>query len=125
MSSPEHPHPKASTHCRGIENLHVYGFGCPPCVDASLASRCAEVMLTVALRDDVVTRFSPQALERLQKELRALDLEAAKQVIDHALPSPSKRALLPTYLLCGLVERCLCVRAVHCRSGEALFLAPW
>lgn len=93
MSSPEHPN--ASTHCRGIENLHVYGFGCPPCVDASLASRCAEVMLTVALRDDVVTRFSPQALERLQKELRALDLEAAKQVIDPLLPSPSKEPCCP------------------------------
>ena len=37
-------------------------------------------MMTVALRDDVITRFSPQALERLQKELRDLDLEAAKQV---------------------------------------------
>ena len=47
----------------------------------------------MALRDDVVTRFSPQALERLQKELRALDLEAAKQVMCPSLPSPSKRAL--------------------------------
>ena len=93
LSSPEDPHPNASMHCRGIGKLRVYGFGCPPCVDASLASRCAEVMLTVALRDDVVTRFSPQALERLQKELRALDLEAAKQVTDPSLPSPSDRAL--------------------------------
>ncbi len=48
-------------------------------MDASLALRCADVMLTIALRDDVVTRFSPQSLEGLQKELRALDLEAAKK----------------------------------------------
>ena len=43
-------------------------------------------MMTVALRDDVITRFSPQALERLQKELRDLDLEAAKQVLPGQKP---------------------------------------
>lgn len=68
---------------RGIERLRVYGYGCPPCMDRKLAQRCADYAVMVALRDDVVTRFSPQALERLQKELRDLDLEAAKQ----ALPS--------------------------------------
>ena len=46
-----------------------------------LAAECAEYLVTVALRDDVISRFSPQALERLQKELRNLDLEAAKQVL--------------------------------------------
>ena len=66
--------------CRGIDKLRVYGFGCPPCMDKDLAEQCADYVLMVALRDDVVTRFSPQALERLQKELRDLDLEAAKQV---------------------------------------------
>ncbi len=66
--------------CRGIDRLRVYGYGCPPCMDKKLAERCAESTVMVALRDDVVSRFSPQALERLQKELRDLDLEAAKQV---------------------------------------------
>ena len=49
-------------------------------MDKDLAEQCADYVLMVALRDDVVTRFSPQALERLQKELRDLDLDAAKQV---------------------------------------------
>ncbi|CAK0787789.1 hypothetical protein CVIRNUC_011011 [Coccomyxa viridis] len=66
----------------GIDNLSAYGFGCPPCVGQRLAEMCAEYVMTVALRDDVITRFSPQALERLQKELRDLDLEAAKQAED-------------------------------------------
>ncbi len=71
---------KVPSLCRGINKLRVYGFGCPPCMDKDLAEQCADYVLMVALRDDVVTRFSPQALERLQKELRDLDLEAAKQV---------------------------------------------
>lgn len=49
-------------------------------MDKKLAERCKGYVTMVALKDDVVTRFSPQALERLQKELRDLDLEAAKQV---------------------------------------------
>ena len=50
-------------------------------MDKKLAERCADYAVMVALRDDVVSRFSPQALERLQKELRDLDLDAAKQVL--------------------------------------------
>ena len=71
---------------RGIERLRVYGYGCPPCMDPKLAERCADYAVMVALRDDVVTRFSPQTLERLQKELRDLDLEAAKQAPPLILP---------------------------------------
>ena len=74
--------PDAQLAClgRGIERLRVYGYGCPPCMDPNLAERCAEYAVMTALRDDVVMRFSPQSLERLQKELCHLDLEAAKQV---------------------------------------------
>ena len=74
---------------RGIDQLRVYGFGCPPCMGPKLAEQCAEYALMVVLRDDVVTRFSPQALERLQKELRDMDLEAAKQVPDLTCPRHS------------------------------------
>ena len=55
--------------------------------------------MTVALRDDVISRFSPQALERLQKELRDLDLEAAKQVLPCQKPLPHTDRLPSTQLL--------------------------
>ena len=74
------PDARLACACRGIERLRVYGYGCPPCMDPNLAERCADYVVMTALRDDVVSRFSPQSLERLQKELRDLDLEAAKQV---------------------------------------------
>ena len=64
-------------------------------------------MMTVALRDDVITRFSPQALERLQKELRELDLEAAKQVPAHQKPMLYRDpcALRAPLLVLSLMQR--------------------
>ena len=89
--------------CRGIDNLSAYGFGCPPCVGQRLAEECAEYVMTVALRDDVITRFSPQALERLQKELRDLDLEAAKQVLTEARSHCSVQTVLLSKLSCPVI----------------------
>ncbi len=66
--------------CRGVDNLQCYAFACPPCVDEALATECKEYVFSIALRDDVVTRFSPQSLAALHEELRDFDIEFAKQV---------------------------------------------
>ena len=71
-----------------MERLACYAFACPPCVDEKLAGRCGRFVLSVAFRDDVVTRFSPQSLAALNAELRDFDLEAAKKV-------PAALLLLP------------------------------
>lgn len=63
-----------------MERLQCYAFACPPCVHSALAAECKDYVHSVALRDDVVARFSPQALAGLHEELRAFDLESAKQV---------------------------------------------
>jgi hypothetical protein len=49
-------------------------------VDEALATECKEYVFSIALRDDVVTRFSPQSLAALHEELRDFDIEFAKQV---------------------------------------------
>lgn len=66
--------------CRGVQRLRCYAFACPPCMDQKLAADCRDYITAVALRDDVVARFSPQALARLNEELHAFDVEAAMQV---------------------------------------------
>ena len=65
---------------RGVERLACYAFACPSCMDEALAAQCKGFVLSVAFRDDVVTRFSPQSLAALNTELREFDLEAAKKV---------------------------------------------
>ena len=65
---------------RGVERLQCYAFACPPCVDQKLAADCKDYVFSVALRDDVVSRFSPQALAKLHEELRTFDLEPAMEV---------------------------------------------
>lgn len=65
---------------RGVERSQCYAFACPPCVDQSLAAECKDYVFSVALCNDVVTRFSPQALAELHEELRTFDLEPAMQV---------------------------------------------
>lgn len=75
--------PIARTLCagtRGVERLQCYAFACPPCVDQKLAADCKDYVFSVALRDDVVSRFSPQALAKLHEELRTFDLEPAMEV---------------------------------------------
>ena len=49
-------------------------------MDGELAARCKQYVFAVALRDDVVSRFSPQSLAALHEELRAFDMEAAREV---------------------------------------------
>ena len=65
---------------RGVERLACYAFACPPCMEQALAAQCAGFVLSMAFRDDVVTRFSPQSLAALNTELRGFDLEGAKTV---------------------------------------------
>lgn len=49
-------------------------------MDDELAAGCKNFVTSVALRDDVVTRFSPQSLAALHEELRVFDMEAARKV---------------------------------------------
>lgn len=63
-----------------MQRLQCYAFACPACMDQKLAADCREYVFSVALRDDVVARFSPQALARLNEELRNFDVEPAMQV---------------------------------------------
>ena len=49
-------------------------------MDQKLAADCKDYITSVALRDDVVARFSPQALARLNEELHTFDVEPAMQV---------------------------------------------
>ncbi|BDA47245.1 probable Sn1-specific diacylglycerol lipase alpha [Coccomyxa sp. Obi] len=67
---------------RGVQRLQCYAFACPPCMDQKLAADCKDYITSVALRDDVVARFSPQALARLNEELRNYDVEPAMQAED-------------------------------------------
>jgi hypothetical protein len=69
-------------HARGVERSQCYAFACPPCVDRRLAADCKDYIFSVALRDDVVMRFSPQALAQLHEKLRTYDVEPAMQVCD-------------------------------------------
>lgn len=66
---------------RGVQRLQCYAFACPPCMDQKLAADCKDYITAVALRDDVVARFSPQALARLNEELRTFNVEPAMQVL--------------------------------------------
>ncbi len=38
-----------------MKQLQCYAFACPPCFDEELAGSCKDYVLSVALRDDVVS----------------------------------------------------------------------
>lgn len=65
---------------RGIDNVYVYGFGSPPCMERKLALSCTGYVQSLAFRDDAVVRFSPQALVKLHGELLAYDWKSAYEV---------------------------------------------
>lgn len=81
----------------GVDNVRCYAFATPNCVDLPLAERCAEegLVTSVVFRDDIVARFSPEALANLLKELKAFDLDAAlKKVQQLHFPLPASRLTL-------------------------------
>ena len=65
---------------RGIKRVKGYGFATPPCMIPELAKECQHFFTDAAFRDDVVSRFGPQAVAKLHGELRKYDWEAAAEV---------------------------------------------
>ena len=72
---------------RGVEEVQVYAFAPLGCMEQELALSCCKYVQSVAFRDDVVVRSSPQALADLHEELLAYDWEAAWQVCLYCNPS--------------------------------------
>ena len=65
----------------GIKEVVCYAFATPNCVDLALAEQCAEeeLVTSVVFRDDIVARFSPEAVAGLLQELKDFNLDQALQ----------------------------------------------
>lgn len=65
----------------GIQQVVCYAFATPNCVDLALAEQCAEeeLVTSVVFRDDIVARFSPEAVAGLLQELKDFNLDQALQ----------------------------------------------
>lgn len=72
----------------GIERLRCYAFAPPNCVDARLSAGCAGHVTSVVFRDDIVARFSPEALRGLMEQLLDFDLDEALEKVRDCICSP-------------------------------------
>ncbi|KAK9867264.1 hypothetical protein WJX84_003774 [Apatococcus fuscideae] len=71
---------------RGVKNVKVYGFATPACMDSRLAEESREFTHSVVFRDDIVPRFSPEALLNLNDEIN--DFRPEEEVDDAELDQP-------------------------------------
>jgi hypothetical protein len=69
----------------GISHLSCYAFATPNCVSLSLAEGCDDYVTSVVFRDDIIARFSPEALAGLHRQLLDFDLATALQKVPFAL----------------------------------------
>ena len=71
-----------------VADVTCYAFATPNCVDLTLADECSGYVTSVVFRDDIVARFSPEALALLHREVTGFDLQSALQKV-----SPSASGL--------------------------------
>ncbi|KAK9820663.1 hypothetical protein WJX74_001715 [Apatococcus lobatus] len=71
---------------RGVKGLKVYGFATPACMDSRLSKECRDFTHSVVFRDDIVPRFSPEALLNLNDQIN--DFDAEQEIDDEELDQP-------------------------------------
>lgn len=69
----------SSACCRGI-TCQAYAFAPPACAAKHLAAGCRDYVTSVAVADDIITRFSPGALARLHGSLADMSPEEIHEV---------------------------------------------
>lgn len=103
-----------------IPRVVAIGFGCPPCVDATLADALLEddMFVGVVHRDDLVPRLSRYALHRLADEVDAYSAEAGRQ---RQQDTESLKAYAVTYgLASDMGERAVKVKEEQHVEEESL-----
>ena len=105
-----------------VQGLKVYGFATPACMDSRLSEECRDFTHSVVFRDDIVPRFSPEALLNLNDQINDFD---AEQEIDVSTPSH----LLSQSLLLLVPQDLSCMYSASSlnEAGEmrALVQLPW
>ncbi|KAH7441341.1 hypothetical protein KP509_03G034200 [Ceratopteris richardii] len=86
--------------CGRYPQVHVYGYGVLPCVDASLADACSDFVTSIVYNDEFSSRLSIASIKRLRvAAIKALALEsgsdfgAIKRLTQQLLGAPSAARL--------------------------------
>ena len=63
-----------------LPSVRCITYGCPSCVDATISDELRKSVLSVVLRDDVISRITPQSIRLMMRELMVFREEIFKHL---------------------------------------------
>lgn len=99
---------------KGVERLRCFAFATPNCADFHIAESCEEYVTSVVFRDDIVSRFSPEALANLHRQLRDFNKDKALQEVALLTrPNPCTQCTVHIYLFSKTILKVLAAQIGH------------